>query len=59
VAFTLTSQAFHEGSEIPRRYTCTGANVSPPLSWSGVPANAKSLVLIVDDPMRPTRPRHG
>ncbi|RZF24260.1 YbhB/YbcL family Raf kinase inhibitor-like protein [Paraburkholderia sp. UYCP14C] len=53
MAFTLTSQAFHEGSEIPRRYTCTGADVSPPLSWSGVPANAKSLVLIVDDPDAP------
>ncbi|MGF6919650.1 YbhB/YbcL family Raf kinase inhibitor-like protein [Paraburkholderia sp. 40] len=53
MAFTLTSQAFQEGSEIPRRYTCTGADVSPPLSWSGVPANAKSLVLIVDDPDAP------
>ncbi|MBC8732884.1 YbhB/YbcL family Raf kinase inhibitor-like protein [Paraburkholderia sp. UCT2] len=53
MAFTLTSHAFHEGSEIPRRYTCTGADVSPPLSWSGVPANAKSLVLIVDDPDAP------
>ncbi|MBB5503682.1 YbhB/YbcL family Raf kinase inhibitor-like protein [Paraburkholderia sp. MM5384-R2] len=53
MAFTLTSQAFHEGSEIPGRYTCTGADVSPPLSWSGVPANAKSLVLIVDDPDAP------
>jgi Raf kinase inhibitor-like YbhB/YbcL family protein len=53
MAFTLTSQAFHEGSEIPRHYTCTGANVSPPFSWSGVPANVKSLVLIVDDPDAP------
>ncbi|MGF6805065.1 Raf kinase inhibitor-like YbhB/YbcL family protein [Paraburkholderia sp. Clong3] len=53
MAFTLTSHAFHEGSEIPRRYTCTGADVSPPLSWSGVPANANSLVLIVDDPDAP------
>jgi hypothetical protein len=53
MAFTLTSPAFHEGSEIPRRYTCVGADVSPPVSWSGVPANAKSLVLIVDDPDAP------
>ncbi|NLP64783.1 YbhB/YbcL family Raf kinase inhibitor-like protein [Paraburkholderia sacchari] len=53
MAFALASQAFHEGGEIPRRYTCKGADVSPPLVWSGVPANAKSLVLIVDDPDAP------
>ncbi|WP_213301765.1 YbhB/YbcL family Raf kinase inhibitor-like protein [Paraburkholderia sacchari] len=53
MAFTLSSQAFQEGGEIPRRYTCKGADVSPPLAWSGVPANAKSLVLIVDDPDAP------
>ena len=53
MAFTLTSRAFHEGGEIPRRYTCKGADVSPPLAWSGVPADAKSLVLIVDDPDAP------
>ncbi|RQS63641.1 YbhB/YbcL family Raf kinase inhibitor-like protein [Burkholderia sp. Bp8963] len=52
-AMTLTSQAFQAGGEIPKRYTCKGADVSPPLAWSGVPANAKSLVLIVDDPDAP------
>ena len=35
---------------IPAKYTCDGQDVSPPLSWSGVPDNAKSLVLISDDP---------
>jgi len=49
----LTSQAFRDGGEIPARYTCTGADVSPPLAWSGVPAHAKSLLLIVDDPDAP------
>ena len=53
MAFTLTSQAFQHGGEIPRRYTCKGADVSPPLAWSGVPANAKSLALIVYDPDAP------
>jgi len=49
----LTSSAFeHEGS-IPRLHTCQGKDVSPPLAWSGVPENAKSLVLIVDDPDAP------
>ena len=49
----LTSSAFeHEGS-IPRLHTCQGKDVSPPLAWSGVPENAKTLVLIVDDPDAP------
>jgi Raf kinase inhibitor-like YbhB/YbcL family protein len=49
----LTSTAFADGGEIPSKYTCEGQDVSPPLAWSGVPANAKSLVLIVDDPDAP------
>jgi Raf kinase inhibitor-like YbhB/YbcL family protein len=49
----LTSTAFAQGGEIPSRYTCDGQDVSPPLAWSGVPADAKSLVLIVDDPDAP------
>ncbi len=50
---TLTSQAFRQNGEIPPQHTCQGADVSPPLAWSGVPANAKSLALIVDDPDAP------
>ncbi|WP_206996336.1 YbhB/YbcL family Raf kinase inhibitor-like protein [Trinickia mobilis] len=53
MSLTLTSQAFQPGGEIPTRHTCQGADVSPPLAWSGVPANAKSLALIVDDPDAP------
>ena len=49
-AFRLTSSAFADGAAIPRRYTCDGADVSPPLAWEGAPAEAKALVLIVDDP---------
>ena len=48
--FGLTSSAFHEGGSIPAKYTCDGANVSPPLAWTGVPSGAAALVLIVDDP---------
>jgi len=46
----LTSPVFRDGGEIPRKYTCDGEDVVPPLSWSGVPGRARSLVLIVDDP---------
>lgn len=48
--FLLTSPAFTDGDAIPRRHTCDGEDVSPPLAWSGVPAGAGALVLVVDDP---------
>jgi Raf kinase inhibitor-like YbhB/YbcL family protein len=51
----LTSTAFTEGGTIPVKYTCDGTNVSPPLKWSGVPAGAKALALIADDPDAPSR----
>ncbi|HEV8610659.1 MAG TPA: YbhB/YbcL family Raf kinase inhibitor-like protein [Thermoanaerobaculia bacterium] len=47
------SPAFPEGGAIPAKYTCDGKDVSPPLSWSGVPAGTKSLALICDDPDAP------
>jgi Raf kinase inhibitor-like YbhB/YbcL family protein len=50
----VTSPAFAEGQPIPVEYTCDGADVSPPLVWSGVPASAQSLVLVVDDPDAPS-----
>ncbi|RME49557.1 MAG: YbhB/YbcL family Raf kinase inhibitor-like protein [Deltaproteobacteria bacterium] len=53
MGFQLTSPAFSHLGEIPKRYTCDGADVSPPLSWSGLPEGTKSLVLIVDDPDAP------
>ncbi len=53
MAMELTSTAFSPGGEIPRKHTCQGKDISPPLAWSGVPANAKSLVLIVEDPDAP------
>ena len=53
MTLTITSASFAEGSPIPRVYTCEGDNVSPPLSWDGVPDDARSLVLIVDDPDSP------
>jgi hypothetical protein len=49
----LKSSAFTAGGMIPKKYTCDGPDASPPLSWSDVPAGAKSLALIADDPDAP------
>ena len=45
----LSSSAFLDGSSIPSRYTCDGQDVSPPLTWTPVPARARSLALLVED----------
>lgn len=49
----ITSSAFAEGGMIPSKYTCDGANVSPPLQWDAVPEGTKSIALISDDPDAP------
>lgn len=49
----ITSGAFTEGKPIPQEYTCDGADISPPLDWTDVPPDAKSLALIADDPDAP------
>lgn len=46
----ITSSAFENNTKIPAKYTCDGKGVNPPLSFLDIPANTKSLVLIVDDP---------
>ena len=47
---TLTSAAFADGGAIPVRYTCDGADVSPPLAWDGVPDGVEAYALVVEDP---------
>jgi Raf kinase inhibitor-like YbhB/YbcL family protein len=49
----VTSPAFHDGGNIPTQFTCDGSDTSPPLQIAGVPPEAKSLVLIADDPDAP------
>ena len=53
MTFNLSSSAFAPNSSMPTKYTCEGAGISPPLAWSGAPANAKSFALIVEDPDAP------
>jgi Raf kinase inhibitor-like YbhB/YbcL family protein len=49
----IRTEAFAPGAPIPDKYTCAGDNLSPALSFSGVPAGTKSLALVVDDPDAP------
>ncbi len=46
----ISSNVFNHGERIPEKYTCDGQNISPPLNISGVPLEAKSLLLIMYDP---------
>ena len=53
MALALTSPAFAAGGEIPRQYTCKGADSSPALEWHGAPSNVASFAIIMDDPDAP------
>ncbi|GAA1579815.1 MULTISPECIES: YbhB/YbcL family Raf kinase inhibitor-like protein [Kribbella] len=52
-SIAVTSPAFRDGGTIPRKYTCDGESLPPPLAWSNIPANARALALVVDDPDAP------
>lgn len=54
MSLAIRSSAFEPGHAIPRRHTGDGEDISPPLSWSGVPEGTAELALIVDDPDAPT-----
>ncbi|HKW28740.1 MAG TPA: YbhB/YbcL family Raf kinase inhibitor-like protein [Verrucomicrobiae bacterium] len=53
MSIQITSTAFAGGQPIPDKFTCTGANISPPLQWTNAPAGVKSFALIADDPDAP------
>lgn len=53
MSIQITSAAFADGQPIPQKYSCQGDDMSPPLQWANIPANAKSLALIADDPDAP------
>lgn len=53
-SFSVSSAAFSAGARVPEEYTCSGANHSPALQWSGAPAGVKEYALIVADPDAPS-----
>lgn len=53
MSLAMKTTAFANGGEIPKRYTCSGADLSPALSWNGVSPVVRSLALIADDPDAP------
>lgn len=50
---TMRSSAFAPGGAIPKKYTCEGDDVSPPLTWEGAPSGTRSFALVLDDPDAP------
>ncbi len=53
MSLKLTTTAFQPGGIIPKKFTCDGADVSPALAWSDLPAGTQSVALIMDDPDAP------
>lgn len=53
MAFAISSTSFPAGGDIPKKFTCDSADVSPELSWTGAPAGVRSFALIADDPDAP------
>lgn len=53
MALQLTTSAFPAEGAIPKKFTCEGPDLSPPLSWSGAPPGTQSFALILEDPDAP------
>lgn len=53
MSLTISSPSFTNGGTIPKKFTCDGADVSPPLTWTDPPAGTKAFALLVDDPDAP------
>ena len=53
MTMTLTSTAFADGARVPEVHSCDGADISPPLAWSGAPVGVRGFALLCDDPDAP------
>jgi Raf kinase inhibitor-like YbhB/YbcL family protein len=53
MSLAISSTSFSPGGDIPKKFTCDDADVSPELSWTGAPAAVASFALIADDPDAP------
>ncbi len=58
MTFQLTSTGFSGGQRIPKRYTCEGEDLSPPLAWTDAPSAVRSFMLVCDDPDAPAGTWH-
>jgi Raf kinase inhibitor-like YbhB/YbcL family protein len=54
MSLRVNSPAFMDGARIPKKYTCDGDNVAPPLEWSLLPSGSKSVAIICEDPDAPS-----
>jgi len=54
----IQSSAFKDGDRLPKRYSCDGDDMSPPLAWSGAPENTRSFAIFCDDPDAPSGTFH-
>ena len=54
MTMTVSSTAFADGGDLPRRHTCDGEDLSPPLSFSGAPEGTREIALLVEDPDAPS-----
>ena len=53
MAFAISSASFQNGGDIPKKFTCDGADISPELQWTSPPSSSQSFALIADDPDAP------
>jgi len=54
MALHISSPAFADGGAIPKKYTCDGQNIAPPLEWSGLPKESKTVAIVCEDPDAPS-----
>ena len=55
MSIKITSSAFTKDGNIPKKYSCDGVNISPPLSWTDAPADTKSYAIVIEDPDAPSK----